>query len=243
VRGSMLVDSLSGHGTVIEITLPLRGAQPVEKSRTRVLVVDDHATTREGLRLLLTQSADFVCIGEASNGMSAVNLVDMNRPELVVMDIRMPGLTGIDALPVITRRFPQVGVVILTSYEEEAYLQQVLQSGAKGFVLKSDDNQCMLDALRAARNGEIYVSPQMRSAWERLQRTPLTSDPLEPLSIREREVFRMVVSGHTTRQTAQLFGLSDRTVEVYRRSIKYKLGLKRLAQWMDFASRHGLLER
>lgn len=243
LRGDVHLESTARRGTVIEITLPMRGAVYPASALTklRVLVVDDHATTRDGIRSMLNQSDEFVCVGEAADGMSAVSQVELSRPDLVLMDIRMRGLSGLDAISMMARRFPQVSVVMFTSYDEDAYLQHAFQAGAKAFVLKTDDNKRVLEALRAAHSGERYVSPQLRDAWERLQRRPLTNDPLEPLTAREREVFHLVVSGNTSPLVAAQMGIAHRTVEVYRRSIGHKLGLRRLNQWMDFARRNALL--
>ena len=235
LQGEFVLESMPGQGTLVALSLPFRVANAPEKARTRVLLVDDHEISRQGLRMMLAQSAGFTCIGEAADGLQAVRQVELNHPDLVLMDVKLPRLNGIDAARQITRRFPHVRIVMLSYYSDEAYLQQAFQAGAQGYLLKSDEGREMMAGIQAVCEGERYISAGLAEVWARLQVQPASSDPLETLTTREREVFGLIVAGNTNRKVGENLGISVRTVEVYRKNIMGKLGVKNLAQLVQFA--------
>jgi DNA-binding NarL/FixJ family response regulator len=235
LRGDFLLESAPGQGTMVVLTLPFHIAMPPEKAKSRVLLVDDHVSTRQGLRLQLAQSDEFTCAGEAADGLSAIHQVELNHPDLVIMDISLAHLSGIEAARQISKRFPHVGIIMFSYHEDDAYLQQAFQAGARGYLVKTDDSREVLNALKTVRGGAKYVSPKLAQVWERLQVKPHATDPLESLTMREREVFQLIVSGSPNRCVAEQLGISVRTIEVHRKNIMGKLGLKNVAQLMQFA--------
>jgi DNA-binding NarL/FixJ family response regulator/signal transduction histidine kinase len=239
LQGELMVESSLGQGTVVVVTLPVHTAPAPDKAKARVLLVDDHETTRQGLRVTLAQSNEFTCTGEAVDGLSAVHQVELSHPDLVIMDVKLPHLNGIEAARQISKRFPHVGIIMLSYYGDEAYLDQAFHAGARGYLLKTDNSREILVALQTVHGGDTYVSPSLAGAWARLQERPQSSDPLETLTMREREVYQLIVNGNINRGIAERLGISVRTVEVHRKNIMAKLGLKNLAQLIQFASRNG----
>ena len=242
LRGNFLLESTPGKGTLVALELPARSVLPVNKQQKRVLIVDDHETTRQGLRQLLDTHEDFVCVGEAGDGASALRQLDINQPNLVLMDVKLPGLSGIETTRQIVKRAPHTQVIIFTGHNDETYLEQALQAGAKGYVLKTDSNQQIVAAMQTFLLGEVYISPAMADAWVRLQTRSTPSNPLDTLTDREMEVLQLVAIGQRNRAIAGKLGISYRTVEVHRRNIIAKLGLKKTAEMIQFAVRHGLVQ-
>ncbi|MCL5996354.1 MAG: PAS domain S-box protein, partial [Chloroflexi bacterium] len=160
-QGTLMLESSPGQGTLVVLTLPIHVAALPDKTKQRVLVVDDHETTRQGLRVTLSQSDNFSCAGEAIDGPSAVHQVELSHPDLVIMDVALPHLNGIEAARQITKRFPHIGIVMLSYQGDEAYLDQAFHAGARGYVLKTDDGSHILAALRAVQAGNSYVSPTL----------------------------------------------------------------------------------
>ncbi len=235
LQGQFMMESVRDHGTQVILSLPCQEVVTSEKTRARVLLVDDHEISRQGMRMMLAQSTEFTCIGEALDGLQAVQQVELLHPDLVVMDVKLPRLSGIDASRQITRRFPHVRVAILSYYNDEAYLQQAFQAGAQGYLLKSDEGREIIAGLRAVCEDKRYISAGLAGVWEHLQAEPAASDPLGPLTTREREVFGLIVAGNTNRKVGESLGISVRTVEVYRKNIMSKLAVKNLAQLVQFA--------
>ncbi len=239
--GDLFVESAPGNGTLVALHVPLRTASDHPTPRVRVLVVEDHEMVRQGLRQMLAASSDFACVGEAVDGHEALRLVELHSPELVIMDVKLPGGSGLETTRQLHRRFPHVRVIIYTYHDDETYLEQALQAGAKGYLLKSDPNRLILTALHAVESGEVFVSPALADKWEKLQTRPVNSDPLESLSSRERQVLQLVASGQPNQQIADRLGISVRTVEVHRRNTMDKLGARNAAQMIKFAVEHGLI--
>ena len=235
LQGQFTLESVRGHGTQATLLLPCLDAAPPERARIRVLLVDSHEISRQGLRMMMAQSTYFSCIGEALDGLQAMQQVELLHPDLVVMDVKLPRLSGIDAARQIIRRFPHVHVAILSNYNDDAYIQQAFQAGAQGYLLKSDEGQEIIAGLRSICEGTRYVSTSLAGTWEHLQVEPAADDPLKPLTTREREVFGLIVAGNTNRKVGKSLGISVRTVEVYRKNIMSKLGVKNLAQLVQFA--------
>ena len=214
-------------------------------SPVRVLLADDHAVLRSGLRLLLSTQDDFEVVGEAGSGIEALELAASQQPDLILLDLSMPGLGGLEALPSLRRRAPRARILILTMHEDPQYLQQVLKNGAAGYVLKKAADVELLSAVRAVLRGEVYVHPSMtRGLLEGMLPEEETSDDLQrwsTLSEREQEVLRQVAYGYTSSQIATALNLSAKTVETYRARGLEKLGFTDRVSLVRFALRNGLI--
>jgi two-component system response regulator NreC len=211
----------------------------------KVLLADDHAILRAGLRLLLGAQPDLIVIGEADNGSEALALAAQNRPDLIVLDLSMPGLGGLEALPVLRKVAPAAKILILTMHDDEGYLRQALGAGASGYLLKKAVDNELLSAVRAVMRGEIYVHPSMtRILLEDMlpsASVPPPDDPWGTLSDREREVLVLVARGHTSAEIAERLSLSPKTVETYRARGMEKLNLRSRAALVQFALARNLL--
>ncbi len=213
--------------------------------RTRILLADDHAVLRSGLRLLLEAQPDLTVVGEAGNGREAIEMTASLQPEIVLLDLTMPGLGGMEALPLLRRASPASAVLILTMHDDEGYLRRALQRGASGYVLKKAADDELLSAVRAVSRGEIYVHPSLtRPLLDGLlpsRPNPSGGDPWAELSEREKEVLKLVALGHTSAEIAERLSLSVKTVETYRARGLEKLGLRSRAALVQFALANGLL--
>ncbi len=211
----------------------------------RVLLADDHAVLRAGLRLLLEAEPDIVVVGEAADGRQAVTLVRELQPDVLLLDLSMPHLGGLDALGELCRLAPECRVLVLTMHNDEGYLRRALAAGAAGYVLKQADDRELLVALRAVARGEVYVPPALAPALlEDLipRRQKILSPPHERLSDREEEVIRLVAQGYTSQEVADRLRLAVTTVETYRARAMQKLGLRGRAQLVRYALQAGWLK-
>jgi len=215
------------------------------KTETSILLADDHAVLRSGLRLLLDAQADMKVIGEANNGSEALALAARLQPDLILLDLTMPGLSGMEALPALRKAAPAARVLILTMHDDVGYLRQALQRGASGYVLKKAADSELISAVRAVMRGEVHLHPSLtKSLLEDLlpnSSEAVPADPWEELSEREQEVLTLVALGHTSAEIAQRLSLSVKTVETYRARGMEKLGLRSRAALVQFAMAHGLL--
>ncbi len=213
--------------------------------KTRLLLADDHAVLRAGLRLLLDAQADLKVVGEAGDGAGALRLAAELHPDLILLDLTMPGLSGLEALPALRKAAPGARVLILTMHDDEGYLRQALRAGASGYVLKKAADAELISAVRAVLRGEVYVHPSMTKALlEDLLPAAGGEGPANPwelLSEREREVLSLVARGHTSAEIAEQLTLSPKTVETYRSRGMEKLGLRSRAALVQFALTRGLL--
>ncbi len=212
----------------------------------KILIADDHAVLRSGLRLLLQSQDDMVVVGEASGGAQVLALLEELKPDLILLDLSMPGLGGLEMLPLIRKTVPQVRILILTMHDDESYLRQALRDGAAGYVLKRAADTELLSAIRAVMRGEIYVHPSMTRAL--LDDILLTvggepASPWDALSERERDVLLRVARGHTSARIADQLSLSPKTVDTYRARGMEKLGLRSRAALVQFALAHNLLSK
>jgi len=238
--GALTVQSERGKGTWVTLHIPFK-SDARNQLQASVLLVGPHDLIRRGLRLALVESGDFTCIGEASDDVEALHHVELNQPDMVLMDVKLPDHSGIEITRQITRRFPQVRVVILSYTADDTYLEQALHAGAKGFLLASDDSQQIIEGLRSVVRGEFAVSPRLSAAWARLQRSADEEDAHEPITSREREVLVMIAAGYSNRMIADEMGISRRTVEVHRRNLKAKLKTRNSAQMIQSAIQLGLI--
>jgi two-component system response regulator NreC len=210
----------------------------------RILLADDHTVLRSGLRLLLTSQNEFEVVGEASSGTETLSLAEQLQPDLILLDLSMPSLGGLDALPMLRKLVPLARVLILTMHDDPHYLRQALKNGASGYVLKKAADAELLSAMRAVLRGEVYVHPSLtRILLEDM--LPESHDDKEDawagLSEREQEVLEMVALGHTSAEIAEKLGLSAKTVETYRARGMEKLGLRTRAALVRFALQKGLI--
>lgn len=208
----------------------------------RVYLVDDHPIVRKGLRALLEEQTDIVVVGEAGSGQQAISAALAARPDVVVMDISMPDINGIEA----TRQLSgQARVVILSVHSSRDYVGQALRAGAVGYVVKDAVLTDLVAAVRAAAAGHGFLSPTISGLlieeYVRYSELASAPDPLEALTPRERQVLQLVAHGRTSREIAALLHLSPKTVDIHRGNAMKKLDLHRAADVAHFAQRHGLL--
>lgn len=214
--------------------------------KPRVLLADDHAVLRSGLRLLLTSQNEFDVVGEASSGTETLSLAEQLQPDLILLDLSMPALGGLDALPTLRKLVPSARILILTMHDDPQYLRQALKHGASGYVLKKAADSELLSAMRAVLRGEVYVHPSMtRVLLEDLlpkAQMTISDNAWGSLSEREQEVLKMVALGHTSAEIAEQLNLSAKTVETYRARGMEKLGLRTRAALVKFALQEGLIK-
>lgn len=208
---------------------------------TRILLADDHAVVRNGFRMILSAQKDLEVVGEASNGREAVALAERTRPDLVVMDIAMPELNGIEATRQITQSQPNTRVLALSMQKDAVYVRETLRAGAKGYLLKDSSEQDLLAAVRAVASGKGWLSPGVSDAVLEDYRRHVT-DPVDLLSPREREVLQMIAESRTNKEIATALNLSVYTVEAHRGRIMEKLNLHSIAELVRFALRKGLID-
>lgn len=214
-------------------------------AKIRVLIAEDHAIVRRGIRLLLDDQPDIEVIGEATDGREAITLVEQLRPDVVLMDLAMPSINGLEATHTIRKRFPEVQVVALTVHESDEYFFQMIEAGAAGYVLKGADPALLLEAIRTAHRGEVFLHPPLTTKlvrdYLRRARSGEAHALYHDLTEREREVLRLIAEGHTNQEIADLLCISLSTVQTHRTHIMEKLKLRRRSELIDYALRHGLL--
>jgi DNA-binding NarL/FixJ family response regulator len=207
----------------------------------RILIADDHGIVRSGLRVLLERQDDIDVIGEASDGVEARDIAIRDHPDLAILDVKMPRLTGLQATREIREQAPDVAVLILSMHDDERYLFEALKAGASGYVLKSQAHQDLLDAIRAVERGEPFLTPDAQLALIKdvLERRREDGDDLTP---RELEIVKLAAEAHTNREIAEMLGLSEKTVENHRANAMRKLGMRDRVELVRYAIRRGLIE-
>lgn len=216
-------------------------------SRIRLLIADDHTVLRAGLTMLLNAQADMEVVGEASDGKEAVEKARALRPDVVLMDITMPGVGGLEATKQICRALPKTKVLVLTMHDDESYLKQFLQAGATGYVLKKAADTELTDAIRAVYRGDVFVYPSLTKALlnDYLGLPKIAKEDAREadiLSEREREVLKLIALGYTHQQIADRLYLSIKTVETYKARLMEKLNLRGRADLVRYALSRGWLE-
>jgi two-component system response regulator NreC len=210
----------------------------------RILLADDHGILRAGLRNLLTPEGDMQVIGEAADGEQVLKLAERLQPDLILMDISMPRMGGIEALQCISDKMPWVKVLMLTVHEDESILRKALRAGASGYVIKRAVESELINAIKTVMQGDIYIHPAMTRALLR-DLVPAQSSKRSAentLTQREVEVLRLVARGHTNNQIASQLSISVRTVEGHRANLMGKLGLHSRVELLEYAEQHGLLD-
>ena len=208
----------------------------------RVLVVDDHAVVRTGLRRVLDAEPDIETVGEAANAERAVFEAIELKPDVVLMDVVMPGKSGIDAIPALLQSVPAAKVLILSMQDDPRYLREAFDAGAAGYVLKEAADTEVVDAVRAVAAGERYVHPALGARLVQAEVEERRRADEDPLSGREREVLKLLALGHTNQEIASMLYISVRTAETHRAHIMRKLGLSSRAELVRYALAEGLLE-
>ena len=209
-----------------------------------ILLADDHEIFRHGLKMLLDSQPDFQVVGQAANGLEAVALAERLRPDVLIVDLIMPGLNGIEVTSQIKERLPGCRVVVLSLYDDERYVVSALQNGADGFVLKDTNTPDLLQAVRIAMVGQCFLSPSLikRAVQGYIKHAQASElDGYDKLTNRESEVMRLSLDGLTCTQIAGRLGISARTVETHRANLMHKLELHSHAELVGYANKHKII--
>ncbi|MFB3074813.1 MAG: response regulator [Candidatus Methylomirabilales bacterium] len=217
--------------------------KPREGQKQRILIVDDHPIVREGLTTIINEQTDLVVCGEAEDAQTALEAVGTLRPDLMIVDISLKGINGIELVKLIQRRYEKMPILVLSMHDESLYVERVLRAGARGYIMKQEGTEKVVTAIHKILGGDIYVSEAMRKKLLRTfqESQPETSGPsVDRLSDRELEVFRLIGQGYGTRQIADTLHVSVKTVNTYRQHIKEKLKfetgselLRHAIQWVQ----------
>ncbi len=208
----------------------------------RLLLVDDHAIVREGLRALLDDTDEIAIVGEASNGDEAVSAALSLKPDVVLIDLKMPGLKAPEAIRRIRAELPATQVLVLTSYAEEGQVQEVMGQGALGYVLKDIAKAELVRAIRTVATGQPWLDAEAQRSLLAQLRKPAAADPLAELTERERSVLELIAQGRSNKQIGRTLNLTEGTIKGYVSSILSKLGLEDRTQAALFAVRHGVVD-
>lgn len=207
----------------------------------KILLADDHTIVRQGLKLILSANSDLSVVGEAANGREAVDLAQKLKPDIVLMDVAMPELNGIEATRRMVEANPRVRVLVLSMHKEAVYVREILKAGARGYILKDAIDTELLNAVRSVAKGDGYISPAVSGALLSDYRQNL-QDPIDLLSSREREVLQLIAEGKTNKEIATRLNLSVYTVDSHRGKIMEKLNLHSTGELVRFAMKHGLVD-
>ncbi len=215
----------------------------MKKPKLRILLADDHKIVRDGLRLLIDAHPGMSVVGEASNGQEALEQVRRLRPDVVVMDLSMPELTGLQATEKIRAEFPGLRIIALTAHEDESYLSQLCKAGAAGYVLKRSAGEELLQAISTVAAGGVHFEATLASRLlARQAAPPVPEAPAHELSPREKEVLLRLAWGYSNKEIASELNLSVKTVETYKVRVADKLGLRSRTEMVQFALRQGWLK-
>jgi DNA-binding NarL/FixJ family response regulator len=208
----------------------------------RVLVADDHGIVRAGIRLLLERQAEIEVVAEAGDGVEALERAQAARPDLCILDVAMPRMTGLQAAREIRAHVPEAHVLMLSMHDDERYLFEALKAGASGYVLKREADQDLVAAIRAIERGEPFLTNAAELELVRQWMEEGATGPREPLTPREEEVVKLIAEAHTNVQIAAVLHLSEKTVESHRANVLRKLGMRDRVELVRYAIRRGLVE-
>jgi two-component system response regulator NreC len=213
-------------------------------NKVKLIIADDHAVLRAGLKLLLNSESDMEVLGEASNGITAIQMCDTLKPDILLLDISMPGLSGQAVAKIVKKQHPEIKILVVSMHEDESYLREMLQAGADGYVPKKAADVELLAAIRNTYRGEHFIHSSMTSDFFPSFKPPKkgVEDAVKSLSHREREVLYLLALGHTNQEIAERLMLSVKTVETYKIRLKDKLNLKGRSELVRFAMQNGILE-
>jgi two-component system response regulator DevR len=210
----------------------------------RLLIIDDHEMVREGLKAMLTAESDFAIVGDAADAEQAFELIERLRPDVLLLDVRLPGMSGIDVCRAVTERYPETAVIILTTFSDEILVAQCIQAGARGFIVKDIERFDLKRSIRAVARGEAAIDPKAAVAvLAQLRRAPqLSTEPSpEPLSPQQIVILRLVAQGLSSREIATQLYLSENTVKGYVQEILHRLGVKNRTEAVMVAVKQGWL--
>lgn len=209
-----------------------------------IILADDHQVIREALRLLLETQADLQVVGETGDGLTAMQLTEQHRPDVLIVDMMMPGLSGLEVARRTKRVSPVTKVIVLSMYDTESYVVESLQAGVAGYVLKQSSSQELVFAIRQALAGNLYLSPSLNEraiqAYVQRSQDSRVEEPFDTLTDREREVFQLAADGLSNPQIAEKLSLSVRTVEMHRGNLMKKMGLKTQTDLVKYAVKRGM---
>lgn len=207
---------------------------------TRILLADDHVLVRQGLKGLLEREG-FAVVGEASDGQEALRQMESLRPDIVVMDISMPTINGLNAAREIRQSYPQAKTILLTQHDEKQYVTEALEAGVKGYVLKNQAGSDLLHALRQVSRGQVYLSPGVAQVVVESYQSNVGRSVTQ-LTLRERQVLQLIAEGKTTKDIASVLGISVKTAESHRTRLMQKLDIHETASLVRYAVRNGIVE-
>jgi DNA-binding NarL/FixJ family response regulator len=210
-------------------------------NRYRVILADDHVLVRHGLKLILGENPSLEIAAEVGDGLELLNVLQKINPDLIILDVSMPNLRGIEAIPEIRRVRPNAKVLMLTMHKEEDYLYQAISAGANGYLLKEDAEKELFLAIEHIKNGKIYISPgladQSMQNWARMRRGEDDAQHVESLTVREREILKLIAEGKSNKEIGDLLFISVRTVERHRANMMSKLNIRKTAELVQYALR------
>jgi len=217
------------------------------REKGRIVIAEDHTILREGLRALISSQEDLEVVGEAGDGREAVRQVEGLTPDLILMDLSMPKMNGVEAIREIRKRIPQTRILALTVHKTEEFILEVLQAGADGYIPKDASSNELMMAIRSVLVGERYLCPSVSrvviEGYLESRRTPESSTPWETLTKREREILKLIAEGHKNKEIADYLCISVKTVEKHRANLMKKLDLHSAAALTAYAMERGLVTR
>jgi DNA-binding NarL/FixJ family response regulator len=215
-------------------------------SKIKVVIADDHTLVREGIIALLRLYDDVEVVGEASDGKEAIDKVDALRPDIILMDIAMPGLGGLEATIEIKKRNPDVRIVVLTQYDDKEYISRFLKAGISGYLLKKAVGSELISAIRAVSRGELYlyssIASEVVAGYLKKDKEALMEDPYERLTDREKQVLKLIAEGHTHKEIADILSISVKTAIAHQTNISEKLDIHTRAGLIKFAIQKGIVK-
>ena len=208
-------------------------------NRYRVILADDHVLVRQGLRRILGENPALEVKGEVGDGLELLNLLNKENTDLVILDVSMPNLRGIEAIPEMRRMQPHIKVLILTMHNEEDYLYQAISAGADGYLLKEDADRELFSAIETIQGGKVFISPNLAERsmenWVRIRRGEDSTSETAPLTIRQREILKLIAEGKSNKEIGDLLCISVRTVERHRANMMSKLNVRKTAELVQYA--------
>ena len=210
----------------------------------RVLIADDHTIVRSGVRMLLEAEADIEVVGEALDGREALNLAESLQPDVVLMDITMPEMDGLEATKQLKKRFPHINILVLTMHRSDEYFFEMLKAGASGYILKGAKTSELINAVRIVQQGEVFLYPTMTQKLVKgyLQLAEWENEGEPSLSPREKEIFRLLAEGYSNKEIADKLVISPSTVHSHRGNLMDKLGLSNRRELIQYARKRGLIQ-
>jgi DNA-binding NarL/FixJ family response regulator len=208
--------------------------------KIRILLVDDHTVVRRGIRMILSAQPDMEVVAEGKNGFEAIEAAGKTQPDVVIMDVNMEGMNGIEGARRIVESLPRCRVLALSMHRDAVYVREMLKAGAKGYLVKDADDDALLDAVRAVARGDAYLSPSVADSVLTDYRRHVTN-PMDLLTAREREVLQLIAEGQTNKDIASQLSLSVYTVEAHRGRLIEKLNLHSTGELVRFAMRNGFI--